>query len=383
MDPALRTSTARAAQQRLRFEALRRRVFSEQEEGSARWRLTWMVPFQVGIVALLVLSGESRGRAVAQVIVVGINSLLFVLRTRSRPPGAAQVRLHGRHRQLLRAPHDHGRPREPAAHHERDDARRRGLHHPRPALAQGHGVPALLRGHARPVASSGTRSSPPSRTRSPTRTASRRTYVALALGSAVFVMVGVYRMGCTMTHGYERVAFELAERREELCSESEDRTRALEGLAARLAHEVKNPLAAIKGLSTHMARSATDPEGRRAPRHRRRPRPTGSRRSSTASSRSRAASTTSSSRPIDAARGRARARRAARDARRGGGRDARGDGRRGARPRRRRPQAPPGAAEPRAQRDAGLAARRDRQRSRSPSDCEGALHHRAATTASA
>ena len=38
-------------------------------------------------------------------------------------------------------------------------------------------------------------------------------------------------------------------RREELCDESEGRTRALEGIAARLAHEVKNPLAAIKGLS--------------------------------------------------------------------------------------------------------------------------------------
>jgi signal transduction histidine kinase len=43
-----------------------------------------------------------------------------------------------------------------------------------------------------------------------------------------------------------------------VCSENEDRTRALEGMAARLAHEVKNPLAAIKGLSTHMARNATD-----------------------------------------------------------------------------------------------------------------------------
>ena len=63
-----------------------------------------------------------------------------------------------------------------------------------------------------------------------------------------------------MTRGYERAALELAERREELCSENEDRTRALEGIAARLAHEVKNPLAAIKGLSAHMARNATDPK---------------------------------------------------------------------------------------------------------------------------
>jgi len=85
-------------------------------------------------------------------------------------------------------------------------------------------------------------------------------YVAVALLAAVFTMVAVYRMGCRMSRGYERAAIELAERREEVCSESEDRTRALEGMAARLAHEVKNPLAAIKGLSTHLARQATDPK---------------------------------------------------------------------------------------------------------------------------
>ncbi len=67
-------------------------------------------------------------------------------------------------------------------------------------------------------------------------------------------------MGQNVSILYERVALELASRREELCDESEDRTRALEGIAARLAHEVKNPLAAIKGLSTHMARNATDPK---------------------------------------------------------------------------------------------------------------------------
>jgi signal transduction histidine kinase len=72
--------------------------------------------------------------------------------------------------------------------------------------------------------------------------------------------VSSYQFGCTVSQAYQRIALELAERREELCAETEDRTRALEGIAARLAHEVKNPLAAIKGLSTHMARSATDPK---------------------------------------------------------------------------------------------------------------------------
>jgi signal transduction histidine kinase len=85
-------------------------------------------------------------------------------------------------------------------------------------------------------------------------------YVLIALPSAAVSLLAVYQMGKAMTGAYERIALELAERREELCEEDAGRTRALEGIAARLAHEVKNPLAAIKGLSTHMARSATDPK---------------------------------------------------------------------------------------------------------------------------
>src|SRR6185436_13806518 len=66
---------------------------------------------------------------------------------------------------------------------------------------------------------------------------------SIAVG--IFVVVGVYKMGQNVSLLYERVALELASRREELCYESEDRTR---------------PLAAIKGLSAHMARQATDPK---------------------------------------------------------------------------------------------------------------------------
>lgn len=85
-------------------------------------------------------------------------------------------------------------------------------------------------------------------------------YLIIAFASLVFTLVTISRFGSYVSSAYERVALELATRREELCTEGEDRTRALEGVAARLAHEVKNPLAAIKGLSTHMARNATDPK---------------------------------------------------------------------------------------------------------------------------
>jgi len=85
-------------------------------------------------------------------------------------------------------------------------------------------------------------------------------YVMLALASTTMATAAAFKMGRAMSMAYERIALELAERREELCEENEGRTRALEGIAARLAHEVKNPLAAIKGLSTHMARQAEDPK---------------------------------------------------------------------------------------------------------------------------
>jgi signal transduction histidine kinase len=85
-------------------------------------------------------------------------------------------------------------------------------------------------------------------------------FVILATFSLVFVGISVYQIGQRMSELYERVALELAARREELCTDTEERTRALEGIAARMAHEVKNPLSAIKGLSALMARQATDPK---------------------------------------------------------------------------------------------------------------------------
>jgi signal transduction histidine kinase len=85
-------------------------------------------------------------------------------------------------------------------------------------------------------------------------------YVIVAFGSLALSTLNLSQFGNFVKSAYERVALELATRREELCTEGEDRTRALEGVAARLAHEVKNPLAAIKGLSAHMASQATDPK---------------------------------------------------------------------------------------------------------------------------
>lgn len=83
-------------------------------------------------------------------------------------------------------------------------------------------------------------------------------YVVLAMLTMMQTSLVLFAMGHGMTCVYERVALEVASRREEMFRESAERTRSLEGIAARLAHEVKNPLAAIKGLSMHLARGAQD-----------------------------------------------------------------------------------------------------------------------------
>jgi signal transduction histidine kinase len=85
-------------------------------------------------------------------------------------------------------------------------------------------------------------------------------YLLIAAASVVITARLVSLFWTRMTADYDRVAVELGTRREELCSESEDRTREIEGAAARLAHELKNPLASIKCLSAHMARGQLDPK---------------------------------------------------------------------------------------------------------------------------
>jgi signal transduction histidine kinase len=82
-------------------------------------------------------------------------------------------------------------------------------------------------------------------------------YLLLVAGSVVVTAVGIAGFWSHMTAAYEKVALELGLRREELCSVGEDATRELEGAAAHLAHEMKNPLASIKCLSAHLARGCS------------------------------------------------------------------------------------------------------------------------------
>jgi signal transduction histidine kinase len=83
-------------------------------------------------------------------------------------------------------------------------------------------------------------------------------YLLIAAGAVLTTAFLVSHSWARMIAAYDRVAVELGARREELCCESEQQTRELEGAAARLAHEIKNPLASIKCLSTHLARGTPD-----------------------------------------------------------------------------------------------------------------------------
>jgi signal transduction histidine kinase len=82
-------------------------------------------------------------------------------------------------------------------------------------------------------------------------------FVALVVGSILVTAFQVSNFWAHIASAYDKVAIELGAWREELCSVGEDRTRELEGAAAHLAHEMKNPLASIKCLSAHMARGCS------------------------------------------------------------------------------------------------------------------------------
>jgi signal transduction histidine kinase len=260
MEPGTsRAAASRELHQRARFDALRSRIFDEMGTAAARWRLAWILPFNALVFGLLLVRGEPRDRVTVQAVALGFMAVLFVLRVHypSRFIKAAGLPLGVLSYFVMLGTTG-------------------GLASPLVMLGvimmTGAAVTAVeprwLRGFVAALFMTGfVTLALLSRTAvgelaAPLTGGAWATpeYVSLALLASVFGLMGVHRMGCTMTRGYERAALELAERREELCSANEDRSRALEGMAARLAHEVKNPLAAIKGLSTHMARNASDPK---------------------------------------------------------------------------------------------------------------------------
>jgi signal transduction histidine kinase len=258
MHAPLVQATLGDAPARARFETLRRRIFEEMARDTARWRLTWFLLFNLCALAILYAIGESGPRFLIQVCAVAGLGSLFAARIWVDTIPLKVVSFLFSVVAYFAMLGTTGGLASPflmtsavtisaASILLRDPAWLRRLVYV--------GFCACF------VALAILSRTPLGRLITPADSVggwASSSYVLLALMSSLYTMAGVFRMGCHMTQGYERAALELAARREQICGDAEERTLALEGVAARLAHEVKNPLAAIKGLSTHMARNAAD-----------------------------------------------------------------------------------------------------------------------------
>jgi two-component system, NtrC family, sensor histidine kinase HydH len=244
-------------QRRARFEALRRSIFAEMGQAQARMRLVMIAPFHAVVLAILVIRGLPSGRIAIQTGVFLVMCGLFAYRVSpSNQKSLPQLTLAfltflisvGNTGGLASPLLPLGLPMLAGASVTLGKVPRTIFF---TFCAIGFTTLALLSRTA--VGDVPVPLTPHDGIPSPE-------YLILAFGSLGFTLLTISRFGSYVSSAYERVAMELATRREELCSEGADRSRAFEGVAARLAHEVKNPLAAIKGLSTHMARNATDPK---------------------------------------------------------------------------------------------------------------------------
>jgi len=242
--------------QRARFEAVRRRVFAEMQDAASRKRTSMMVPFHVIVIAVLAARGASPIRLGVQVAAFTICLVALSLAERTHGRRSISAFLLASVCILVGVGNTGGLASPlllstvpfliASSMNPNLDRRRYGL------------LAFFLFGFMGMAICSNTAIGELCAPLAPRLHWASGEYIALSLISATMAALAVFKMGRAMSTAYERIALELAVRREELCDESEGRTRALEGIAARLAHEVKNPLAAIKGLSTHVARNATD-----------------------------------------------------------------------------------------------------------------------------
>ncbi len=244
--------------QRERFEAVRRRVFDEMRHMASRWRIALIVPFHVLVIAILATRGFPRDRLLVQVAAFA-SSLVMMTHAERQPERRTGRSLVAAALALLVGIGNTGGLASPllfsAVPFVLGLTMNPYLERRRAALAG-----SVLVGFFAMAWCSQQAMCALEVPLAPIGAFASAEYTVIALASTSLTVLVVYHMGKGITATYARIALELAERREELCDESEGRTRALEGIAARLAHEVKNPLAAIKGLSTHVARSAEDPK---------------------------------------------------------------------------------------------------------------------------
>jgi signal transduction histidine kinase len=254
------------ARSRARFEAVRQRVFGEMSQAHVRMKLVLIAPFHAMVLAILALRGYPSHRIMAQTAIFLLWSALFAYQ--ASPSVALSYGAGGKPRSVILyanmaffalAMANTGGLASPIMPLVLSMIAgvSVGLPHRNDLLTFFGSVIAMFGGLA---ALSHTFVGELPTPLAPRNGGPSPEYVVIALGSLSLATLHLSQFGTFVKSAYERVAFELATRREELCSEGEGQTRALEGVAARLAHEVKNPLAAIKGLSAHMASQATDPK---------------------------------------------------------------------------------------------------------------------------
>ncbi len=253
-----RRSNGFGRHQRARFEGLRRQLLQEMNKTDSVSRLLYIVPFNVLIVVVLAARGLSPMRLAIQVTAVLIWTVLFTWQMR-RSTKQSHFGMFTAMAGFFLASASTG-----------------GLASPLLVTS----VPLLVAAAFLPVTAAmragifftyafgcitmGVLSRTPIGELTTPLTADGH-YASveylIVLGTSLAMTVKmIFHTGEKVTVLNERLAYEIAIRREQVCSESTEQTRALEGMAARLAHEVKNPLAAIKGLSVHMSRAATDPK---------------------------------------------------------------------------------------------------------------------------
>jgi signal transduction histidine kinase len=261
MDPSTLEQGGRA-----RFEAVRQRVFGQMSHAHVRMKLALIAPFQALILAILALRGYPSERVAVQTGIFLVWAALFAYQ--AAPSSSASYVASTRPRRLIIFANvflfaltlgNTGGLLSPVLPLVLSMVAGVSVGLPgRVERAAFFGVIIGVFGACAALAHTciGTLVAP----LAPTGGMPSPEYVVIAFGALALSTLHLGQFGSFVKSAYERVAFELATRREELCTEGEGRSRALEGVAARLAHEVKNPLAAIKGLSAHMAGQATDPK---------------------------------------------------------------------------------------------------------------------------
>ena len=210
-----------SARQAASFDAVRRRVFLEMHTRTRRWLVLFIMPTYLTFALVLALSG-SKTRAL---IAVGALVVCFGAAFSSRP--SLNV--------------------TPFAF---------ALLHSTIVTAVSGGICSPLLPFILPMVGSAAIIVPEKRQKVLLLGAFAASFVALGFVSAQpwgalpapFIVDGSLTTAYFMTTAY----------REELCDAGSNHSRVLEGVAARLAHEMNNPLASIKALSAHVARSCTD-----------------------------------------------------------------------------------------------------------------------------